>query len=429
MKKYLLIVLTLVATFLASPVQAQKKPRADAFPPKEEQIETKALTMATSPEQMASWNRYPTYSTYVTMMQQWAEAYPNLCRLDTIGTSGADRLILSMEISSALNDSTLPEFFYSSTMHGDEITGYVMMLRLIDTLLSSYGESPRLTALMDSVHICINPLANPDGTYHGGNNSVQNSWRYTSTYNVDLNRLYPDPFSNTSVDIPQENAAMINYLGRHHFSLSANLHGGAEVLNYPWDSFTSAQNPHPYSDWWISVCERLIDTLHLYTSSHFNDVEDCGYTNGGDWYVIDGGRQDYVNYYHNCLEMTMEISTDKKLSSNQLPTYWNFLSPMLISYIEEIFTLPGNENDTVSIDHPSLSSQHTPLSVGPNPATDCITLDGLTLGSPLSLYDMKGHLLWKRTARSTSETLSLSGLHSGIYMLHTPEGTVKVVKR
>lgn len=428
MKKYLIALIFVAATF-TSPVQAQKKLRPDAFPPKEEPSETKAITMASSPEQMASWDRYPTYSTYVTMMQQWAEAYPNLCRLDTLGTSGAGRLILSMEISSALNDSTLPEFFYSSTMHGDEITGYVMMLRLIDTLLSSYGECPRLTALIDSIHICINPLANPDGTYHGGNNSVQNSWRYTSTYSIDLNRLFPDPFSNSTITLPQENTAMINYLNRHHFRLSANLHGGAEVLNYPWDSFTSTQRPHPYQDWWIAVCERLIDTLHLYTSSHFIDVEDNGYINGGDWYVIGGGRQDYVNHYHNCLEMTMEISTSKKLSSNQLPTYWRFLSPMLISYIEEIFTLPNNDEDPVGIDHTPLSTLNAPLTAGPNPATDHITLNGLTPGTPLALYDMTGHLLWMRTAQNESETLNISDLHGGIYMLRTSKGAIKVVKR
>ena len=36
---------------------------------------------------MASWDRYPTYETYVAMMQQWAQEYPAICTLDTIGTS------------------------------------------------------------------------------------------------------------------------------------------------------------------------------------------------------------------------------------------------------------------------------------------------------------------------------------------------------
>lgn len=409
--------------FLASVASAQEvlKPRPDAFAPIEE-LETKALQMASTVDEMASWDRYPTYGTYTAMMQRWAESYPSLCHIDTIGLSVQGRLILSMEISSALDDSTLPEFFYSSTMHGDEITGFVMMLRLIDTLLSSYGQNPRLTALMDSINICINPLANPDGTYHGGDNSVQNAWRYTSTYDTDLNRLYPDPFHNTSVDIPQENAAMIDYLSRHHFSLSANLHGGSEVLNYPWDSFRSSVRPHPQRDWWITVCERFMDTLRQHTASHFDDVNSNGYIAGGDWYVIGGGRQDYVNYYHNCLEMTMEISTSKKLNSDLLPTYWNFLAPSLIGYIGETLNLDTNVGIS-TIQHSANN-----LRLYPNPATDRITVEGLPKDSPLDIYDMQGRRVRHMDVCSERISLDLNTLPSGLYLLSAGDSKKIIVK-
>lgn len=332
MKKLLIFIIS--AAFIATS-WAQHKPRPDAFPPVEEDLGTKAVNMAYSPSQMSSWDRYPTYSTYVTMMQQWATDFPTLCRLDTIGTSVNGRLILSMELTANPADTTLPEFFYSSTIHGDEVTGYVMMLRLIDTLLRGYGNNPQYTALMNTTLICINPLANPDGTYNGGDNTLQGARRYNA-YNVDLNRNYPNPFATAKDVLQQENQAMINYFNRHNFRLSANLHGGAEVMNYPWDSYTSLQNPHPKSDWWVAVCQRFVDTSRTYNSNHFNDTYNCGYTAGGDWYVITGGRQDYFNYYYNCRELTMEISTTKKLSSNQLPTYWDFLQHSFVNYIAEI---------------------------------------------------------------------------------------------
>lgn len=132
---------------------------------------------------------------------------------------------------------------------------------------------------------------------------------------------------------------MISYVGSHQFRLSANLHRGSEVMNYPWDCFTSAQNPHPKSAWWQEVCKRLVDTIHTYTGGHFNDVTSEGYIAGGDWYVITGGRQDYMNYYHNCLELTMEVSTTKLLGSSQLPVYWNFLQHSLVNYIDMIHHL------------------------------------------------------------------------------------------
>ena len=335
MKRLLVLVLLLTAGAMAS---AQFKLRPDAFPPEPEPLAVKAVTMASDVSQMAQWDRYPTYGTYVAMMQQWAADFPALCRLDTIGTSIQGRLILSLEIAGNLADTTLPEFFYSSTIHGDEVTGYVMMLRLIDTLLHGYGSNPLYTQLVNTTRICINPLANPDGTYRSGDNTVQGAQRYNANY-VDLNRNYPNPFGSSQANLQQENAAMISYVGRHRFRLSANLHGGSEVMNYPWDCFTSAQRPHPKSAWWQEVCKRLVDTIHTYTGGHFNDVTSEGYIAGGDWYVITGGRQDYMNYYHNCLELTMEVSTTKLLSSSQLPVYWNFLQHSLVNYIDMIHHL------------------------------------------------------------------------------------------
>ena len=54
------------------------------------------------------------------------------------------------------------------------------------------GSDPQVTRLLDSTVVWINPLANPDGTYHGGNNSVNGAWRYNAN-SVDLNRNFADP--------------------------------------------------------------------------------------------------------------------------------------------------------------------------------------------------------------------------------------------
>lgn len=335
----------LLALLPAAVAQAQLPLRPDAFPPVPQEGEAKSVQMASDISMMASWDRYPTYETYLAMMQQWVQDYPELCQVDTIGTSFQGRLILSMHLAGDRNsDVYRPQFFYSSTIHGDEVTGYVMMLRLIDTLLSGYGSNEQYTRLLGEVDIYINPLANPDGTYYRGNSTVRGAIRYNANW-VDLNRNYPDPFAPAKAPLQQENEAMIAYFNSHNFRLSANLHGGSEVMNYPWDSFRSSQYPHPHSDWWEEVCKRFVDTSRVYSSSHFRDVNPQGYIAGGDWYVISGGRQDYVNYYHDCLELTMEISTDKTLQSEDLPDYWRFLHSSLVNYIEEIRHLPG---DTVT---------------------------------------------------------------------------------
>ena len=414
MRRYLFILLFLSATFGAT---AQLKPRPDAFPPKPETLDSKAITMATTVEEMADWDRYPTYDTYLEMMRRWVATYPTLCHVDTIGTSVEGRLILSMYIEPQTDDDLYrPEFFYSSTIHGDEVTGYVMMLRLIDTLLSSYGTSPELTSLIDRTRISINPLANPDGTYWRSNSTIQGAQRYNAN-GIDLNRNYPNPFSPAKPSVAQENQAMIDYFTAHQFRLSANLHGGAEVMNYPWDSFTSSENPHPAADWWQEVCKRFVDTARVYGSSHFRDVTYSGYIEGGDWYVITGGRQDYVNYVHNCLELTMEISSQKTLSSNRLPEYWHFLAPSFIHYIGEIHSLPDNVG--------LRSTETGNIAIYPNPTTDQVTVTGLPEGSLIELYNAYGRLV----ISSFNSQFSILNLKPGLYLLRTTVGTAKVIKR
>ena len=94
--------------------------RPDAFPPQEEPLTPKSLTMATTLDEMYQWNRYPTYGVYLEMMNHFVETYPDLCHLDTIGTSVNGRLILSLVIvGTATTDIVRPNFFYSSTIHGD----------------------------------------------------------------------------------------------------------------------------------------------------------------------------------------------------------------------------------------------------------------------------------------------------------------------
>lgn len=49
---------------------------------------------------MSSWDRYPTYLVYDSLMRRFATTYPEICKLDTIGFSVDNRLILALKISS-----------------------------------------------------------------------------------------------------------------------------------------------------------------------------------------------------------------------------------------------------------------------------------------------------------------------------------------
>ena len=331
-----------------------------------------SIAAATSVEQMEGWNMYPSYSTYVTMMQNWVANYPTICKLDTIGYTYNNHLMLCMKISDNPNETEAePEFFYMSSMHGDEVTGFYFMLRLIDTLLSSYGTVDELTELVNTTQIYICPDVNPDGTYKEDDDHV---WQPNSTsdlsgrYNgngVDLNRTYPDPFNGTGTYEEQyaatevENKAMIQYMNAHHFVMAGCMHGGAEILNFPWDSYTSTENSVADAAWWTAMGNRFVATLREHTGTASNNsntfpnnlyrTESIGgnwwsqnYTEqcfGGDWYKIGGGWQDYSNWYNHIRAFTIEVSRTKcpAISGTWgVKNYWEYQKYSLINMIGEV---------------------------------------------------------------------------------------------
>ena len=305
--------------------------------------------MAADKRDLLDWDSYPTYETYVDMMYQFETDYPNLCRVTNIGYSVQGREILFVKISANVDDEeNEPEVMYTATMHGDETTGYVLMLRLIDSLLSSYGIDPKVTYMIDNMEIWINPLANPDGTYITGNNSVSGAQRYNANW-VDLNRNFPDPDEGQHPDgnpWQPETVAMMNLADSHRFIISANHHGGAEVVNYPWDTWPRR---HADDDWFQDICHQYADSAQTYSPSGYMDGFDDGITNGWDWYTITGGRQDYMNYWQGCREVTIELSNTKLLPASQLLAHWIYNRISFFNYLENaLYGIKGIVTDSAT---------------------------------------------------------------------------------
>jgi hypothetical protein len=74
-----------------------------------------------------------------------------------------------------------------------------------------------------------------------------------------------------------------------------------------------------------------------------------GITNGYAWYELNGGRQDFMNYWHNCREVTIELSNIKLLPAGQLENYWNYDYRSFLNYIRESgYGINGTVTDTVT---------------------------------------------------------------------------------
>ncbi|MCK7539529.1 MAG: hypothetical protein MZV63_55810 [Marinilabiliales bacterium] len=54
----------------------------------------------------------------------------------------------AVKISDSVNyDRGVPQVFLTSSIHGDETTGYVTMMHLIDSTLNAYGSSTRIARI------------------------------------------------------------------------------------------------------------------------------------------------------------------------------------------------------------------------------------------------------------------------------------------
>ncbi len=303
----------------------------------------KALTMATTVAEMANWDRYPIYSVYEQMMANFAANYPDLCDIDTIlsVTPSGDFKILVAKISDNLHtDENEPQFFYSSSMHGDETTGIIMMLRLIDYLLTNYGSNQQVTNLVNGIEIWICPMANPDGTYRDAD-PPGSTVEYATRYNLaglDLNRNYPDPRVGPNPDTyayQAETQGFMTFADKHHFNMGANFHCGAEVFDYPWDTWLTSENPNADVAWWLKVGSDYVATVRTVYSSYMTYPYASGVVEGGDWYIDAGNLQDYMNFFKHCRESTIELDVTHTTETQNLNLKWNENYASLLNYMQE----------------------------------------------------------------------------------------------
>jgi PKD repeat protein len=289
-----------------------------------------------------TWECYPSYAQYEAILARFAADYPELCRLVDLGpTTNQVRphRLWAVRISDNPDlEEDEPEVLYTSSIHGDETTGFGLMLRLIHELLSEYGSDPQITGLVDDLEIWINPSANPDGTYYTSDTTVDGAIRaYTTTSGgysgVDGNRNFPDPDEGPHPDgYPwwTETEAMMAFAESHNIVLSANFHGGIEVVNYPWDTWSRR---HVDDAWFIHISRAYADSAQAASPAGYMTDLDNGITNGWDWYPVAGGRQDYMTWFHGGREVTIEISGTKLLPASQLDEHWSWNRDALLGYL------------------------------------------------------------------------------------------------
>lgn len=317
---------------------------------------------------------YPTYAEYAQQMQDFEDDYPALVDMFSIGSTGqGDKELLFVKISdNVATDEQEPKLMLTSSMHGDEIAGYPMMLSLINYILTVYADTNhadhlRVKNLVENTEIWINPSANPDGTYHNSatNTSVAQARRGNGN-NIDLNRNYPDNVAGAHYDgevYQTETLAFMALADANDFVISANFHGGTELVNYPFDNARTNEYTHADTDWYEYIgveyathCQTDANAGTSSTPAYNNKasymtddddwdnpgglypnnyIQSPGVTHGAEWYRVYGGRQDYMNFYQHCREITIELSDTKILPESSLVSYWYYNRDALLDFLTQ----------------------------------------------------------------------------------------------
>ncbi|KAL2078010.1 hypothetical protein ACEWY4_025695 [Coilia grayii] len=294
---------------------------------------------------------------------------PYVTRIYSIGRSVEGRHLYVLEFSDnpGIHEALEPEFKYVGNMHGNEVLGRELLIQLAKFLCEEYrAGNERITRLIHDTRIHILPSMNPDGYEVAAQQGPEFNGYLVGRGNfreVDLNRNFPDlnallyyyeksngrnhhlPLpDNWEEQVEPETRAVINWMQNYNFILSANLHGGAVVANYPFDKSREIRirGKTTYSatpdDKLFKKLAKTYSYAHSWMHKGWNcgDYFEEGITNGARWYSLSKGMQDFNYLYTNCFEITLELSCDKFPPASALHKEWMANREALISYLEQV---------------------------------------------------------------------------------------------
>jgi len=259
-------------------------------------------------------------------------------------------------------------------------------------LCNEYKNNHNIKNLVDNARIHLLPSMNPDGweiaaQFAWNNGSGQQRFNDISTMlkeegcsdwlvgrananGVDLNRNFPnlDEFiyeynhfanhRNNHLDIETflslttgsdchdnpyqpETVTVAFWIMQEPFVLSANLHNGDLVANYPYDdseNHVKAYSPSPDDP----LFQQLAESYSYSHTKMSKSAKPCstevfqdGITNGAAWYPVCGGMQDFNYLASNCFELTLELGCRKFPPGKHLAAMWDDNKDALINFMSQ----------------------------------------------------------------------------------------------
>ncbi|XP_039273006.2 carboxypeptidase E-like isoform X3 [Styela clava] len=272
--------------------------------------------MGSSDDNEIELDKHHNYKDMTQILKAVNKKCPDITRLYSIGKSVQGRALLVLVISDKpdVHEKGEPEFKYVGNMHGNEVVGRELLLNLVQYMCNEYKKgNDTIKYLVNNVRIHVLVSMNPDG--------------YEQAYNT----------------LEPETKAVFEWIMEIPFVISANLHGGDLVANYPYDNTCNGKTreyhecPDDKTFRYIALSysqnnPAMASSTGCDRSDHFH----YGTTNGAEWYSVRGGMQDFNYLASNCMEITLELSCQKFPPPQNLPYYWRMNKNSLLTYIEQV---------------------------------------------------------------------------------------------
>ncbi|OUL33464.1 carboxypeptidase [Nostoc sp. 106C] len=111
------------------------------------------------------FNKYYRYEDLTSILHSYAEEFPHLIRIESIGKSyeGRDIWLLTVSNFATGSDQEKPALWVDGNIHAVELAPSIVCLYLLQTLVTGYGTHSDITRCLDTRTFYICPRVNPDG--------------------------------------------------------------------------------------------------------------------------------------------------------------------------------------------------------------------------------------------------------------------------
>ena len=279
---------------------------------------------------------YCTYDSMVGTMRRWAQNYPTLCRLDSIGQTYLGRWIYAVKLSDNVSiQEDEPEVLLEALHHSREWACPQAARHFCDTLLSNYATNSAFRDFLDNHQVWVVPMVNVDGydyDYPSARWWRRNRKPYGGEIGCDVNRNYNgacDTFrfnawgalvpGAVSTHMPGDDTwmgafpfwancvdALSDFFKQHTFVADISLHSSGELVLWPFGSGVA-----PYDLAMVSgLAQAMASRMSRLSGGTYTPEQTTGL------YPVSGGSTDWMyGWAHNvggfpCMSYVFEIGTE-----------------------------------------------------------------------------------------------------------------------